>query len=117
MEIPMFRLVTFSGLSLVAYVFIFNIRINHYNQAEMWLQAMHWSPLFVTTGFWLHYLELYLSFIVVVSHQEEVENMKELDAVSGSSKLLSVGVRKQIAFMRAWCLIEAYRQSRWKTCL
>ena len=46
----MFRLVTFSGLSLVAYVFIFNIRINHYNQAEMWLQAMHWSPLLVTAG-------------------------------------------------------------------
>jgi hypothetical protein len=68
-------------------------------------------------GLWLHHLELYLSFIVVVSHQEEVENMKELDAVSGSSKSLSVGVRKQIAFMRAWCLIEAYRQSRWKTCL
>jgi len=53
----------------------------------------------------------------VVSHQEEVENMERGDAVLGRSELLSVGVRKQIAFMRAWCLIGAYRQSRWKTCL
>ena len=47
------------------------------------------------------------SFIVVVSHQEEVENMENMDIVSGRSESLSAGVRKQIAFMRVWCLVEA----------
>ena len=38
---------------------------------------------------------------------EEVEKMGPTDAVAGRSELLSEGVRKQISFMRVWCLVEA----------
>lgn len=49
------------------------------------------------------------SFLVVCSSQKEVEDMVGSDFMVGKSELLSPNVRRQICFMRVWCLMEAHK--------
>lgn len=46
------------------------------------------------------------SFLIVCSYLEEVETMDEQDLFSRNSKKLSFETRRQIAFLRSWCLAE-----------
>jgi hypothetical protein len=48
------------------------------------------------------------SFIVVCSDLKEVENMEYRDILSRNTKALSLSVRKQISFLRVWCLVEVH---------
>jgi hypothetical protein len=49
------------------------------------------------------------SFLVVRSSQEAVEDMIEEDYIAGRSELLPSEVRRQICFMRVWCLVETHK--------
>ena len=49
------------------------------------------------------------SFMVVCSSQKAVVDMEDNDAYAGKSELLPPGIRRQICFMRVWCLVEAQK--------
>ena len=49
------------------------------------------------------------SFLVVCSSQTQVENLKEEEFRSGNFDSLDKDVRRQICFMRVWCLVEAHK--------
>ena len=49
------------------------------------------------------------SFLVVCSYLEEVCQLSEKDAMLRNSFALPLNIRKQICFMRVWCLVEAHK--------
>ena len=48
------------------------------------------------------------SFIIICSHQREVDSMSAVDLVSRNMMTLPAVTRKQISFLRVWCLVEAH---------
>ena len=55
------------------------------------------------------------SFMVVCSYQKEVDEMDSDDVKDGETSIydLDMSVKRQICFLRVWCLVEAHKAVLW----